>query len=153
MLNALKRLPGAIAEGNCTPYNRGPASPALLPTRRTTFMAHSNSAPTSNKDDWTWDNAYLASLRELWIILAFFAVMLSYTIGVSFYLGYPADKNTPMPLIWGIPQWFLLGVAAPWATASVVSVLFAMLYMTDDDSSPEEASELPTSNRDSESRS
>ncbi len=103
-------------------------------------MAQSKSAPASQGDDWTWDPTYLASLRELWIILAFFALMLCYTIGVSFYFGYPADKNTPIALIWGIPQWFLIGVAAPWGAATIISVLFALFYMTDHDTPGEAAS-------------
>lgn len=97
-------------------------------------MAQSKSTPASqDKDDWTWDPTYVASLRELWIILVYFALMLTYTIVVSFYFGYPGDKNTPIPLIWGIPQWFLIGVAAPWGAATIVSVLFALLFMTDHD--------------------
>jgi hypothetical protein len=96
-------------------------------------MAQSKPAPASKQDDWTWDPTYLASLRELWLIL-------SYTICVSFYFGYPADKSTPIPLIWGVPQWFLIGVAAPWGAATIISVLFALFYMTDDATPRESAS-------------
>jgi hypothetical protein len=94
-------------------------------------MAQSKSGSAPEKDGWVWDTAYLASLRELWIIFAFFAFMLSYTIGVSYYLGYPADRTTPVELWWGVPKWFVIGVAAPWGFATLVSICFAIFWMKD----------------------
>jgi hypothetical protein len=89
----------------------------------------SDSAPP--KEQWAWDPAYLISLRELWIIFAFFAVMLSWSIGVSFWLGYPVDRTARVELWWGVPKWFLLGVALPWAFATIVSIGFALFWMKD----------------------
>lgn len=103
----------------------------------------SDSAPP--KEQWAWDPAYLISLRELWVIFAFFAIMLSWSIGVSYWLGYLADRTAHVELWWGVPKWFLLGVALPWAFATIVSIGFALFWMEDtevhDEPAPEE---LPT---------
>jgi hypothetical protein len=111
-------------------------------------MAQSKSAPASSADDrsqqWHWDREYLVSLRELWCIFAFFAVMLCWTIGVSYWLGYRDDRGAPVELIWGAPKWFLFGVAAPWALASIVSIWFALAWMKDDETA-EEATNEPSS--------
>jgi hypothetical protein len=104
----------------------------------------SDSAPPN--EQWAWDPAYLISLRELWIIFAFFAVMLGWSIGVSYWLGYPgnsspADRTARVELWWGVPKWFLLGVALPWAFATIVSIGFALFWMKDHEVHEEPAPE------------
>lgn len=102
-------------------------------------MAQSSSEPAPHTKKWVWDPDYLVSLREMWIILAFFAVMLTWTIGASYWLGYPADRAAPVEVWWGVPKWFLIGVAAPWALASLISIWFAMFLMKDHESTEETA--------------
>lgn len=94
-------------------------------------MAHPSSGSATKKDDWVWDPAYLACLRELWVIVFIFVAMLVWTIGLSYFIGYGAAAGEPVVLIAGIPRWFLWGVAAPWAVGTIVSIYFALVYMSD----------------------
>jgi hypothetical protein len=94
-------------------------------------MAHSSSDAAPEKDGWVWDPAYLDCLRELWVIVAVFVMLLAWTIGLSYFIGYGEAAGKPVALIAGIPRWFVWGVAAPWVVGTVVSIYFALVYMTD----------------------
>jgi hypothetical protein len=96
-------------------------------------MAQSHSDAAPQRDDWAWDPAYRACLRELWVIGAIFVVLLAWTIGLSCCIGYGDAAGKPVVMIAGIPRWFLWGVAAPWAVGTIVSIWFALVYMTDHD--------------------
>ena len=111
--------------------SRGSCSPPSLLLSAFPPMAQPSADSAPQKEDWVWDPAYLVSLRELWIIFAFFAIMLAWTIGVCYWLGYPADRTVRVELWWGVPKWFLIGVAAPWIFATLVSIAFAMFWMKD----------------------
>lgn len=102
-------------------------------------MALPPSETAPEREQWSWDPAYLISLRELWLIFAFFFVMLAWSIGVSYWLGYPADRNAPVELWRGVPKWFVIGVAAPWGFATLVSIGFAMFWMKDHEAPKEPA--------------
>lgn len=101
-------------------------------------MAQSPSDRAPDKDEWTWDPAYRACLRELLAISAMFIALLAWTIGLCYFSGYGEAAGTPVGVVAGIPRWFLWGVAAPWAVGTVVSIWFALAYMTDHEPPVEE---------------
>lgn len=76
------------------------------------------------------DPALTSSRREAGFAVAVWAAALVYTLGYCYVYGYrrPPEELT---LVWGIPDWVLWGVFAPWTVCTVVSIAFAYGYMTD----------------------
>ncbi len=76
------------------------------------------------------DIVWIHSRREALMILVAVAVFLSWTVGTSYYQGY--GENAATDLVLGIPAWVFWGIAVPWATAVVVSIVFAVWLIADD---------------------
>ncbi len=86
------------------------------------------------------------SRREAWVILLIWCFATFACCGISGYLGFqPASKDgsiPPIPMIGGIPSWFVWGVFLPWGCCFVLTWWFAGLFMTEDDLGSDHAGEL-----------
>ena len=90
---------------------------------------------TRNLDDPLLDPVYRNSLREFRIILSVWASCLVWSVGYSWTYGY-GEPTEPLSITMGMPSWAFWGVLFPWLLATTFSVLFGLLYMTDDPLDP-----------------
>lgn len=49
---------------------------------------------------------------------------MSYTVGYCYLYGYRPDPAT-IRLIYGVPEWVLWGIVAPWTACTLISGIFA----------------------------
>jgi hypothetical protein len=87
--------------------------------------------------------------REAWASLAVWLAAMSYSLACCYFLGYRRDPAT-LRLIWGVPDWVLWGVAAPWTVCTIVAGLFAFAFVADADLGEEldESSDRPAGGSD-----
>jgi hypothetical protein len=85
--------------------------------------------------------------RETVMVLIVWALALLWTVGVSYLLGYQhgsdswivqaglASNRTPNNFhqILGLPDWIFAGVLLPWLVSSLVTVVFCLYGIADDD--------------------
>lgn len=79
------------------------------------------------------------------ILLAWLACTV-YCCAYCYFFGYiregrPLGAEDIRPVM-GVPSWFFWGVMAPWVACGVFNVVYAGLFMTDDDLGPDHAGEL-----------
>ena len=48
---------------------------------------------------------------------------MSYTVGYCYFYGYQRDPAT-ITLIWGVPDWVLWGIVAPWTACTIAAGCF-----------------------------
>ena len=91
------------------------------------------SHPTNTGDDTTdYDLVFVHSRREAIVLLIAFAAFFTWSVGVSFYLGYGLTSEEADRAVFGIPHWVFWGVAVPWMGANVFTFWFCLFYMADD---------------------
>ena len=90
------------------------------------------------------DPLYRNARREALVLLVIFALALGYTFLVSMTFGYGRDP-AEVVTYFGIPDWVLWGIFAPWTVCVLVTIWFCFVYMADDPLESDEASttELP----------
>lgn len=81
------------------------------------------------------DPVVRSARREALAALAVWLAAMSYTVGYCYLYGFRRDPST-IRLIWGVPDWVLWGVVAPWSTCTLLAGLFTW-FMPDDDLGPE----------------
>ncbi|WP_373651658.1 DUF997 family protein [Schlesneria sp. DSM 10557] len=67
--------------------------------------------------------------------IAAFAIWLAATIfslGYCFTYGYSRDPET-LTYVMGFPDWVFWGIVLPWGVCTIISTLFAFVFMTDDE--------------------
>lgn len=69
--------------------------------------------------------------REGLLIMAVWAVALTWSVGVSCLLGY--DPNREIGLILGMPDWVFWAIVLPWGLILLFSAWFCFVFMADDD--------------------
>ena len=77
------------------------------------------------------DPVVVHSRREAIVILVLWAVCLAWTVGYSYLTGYHVDG--PVSITLGMPTWVFKGVFVPWIAATIVSVVYALWFIADDD--------------------
>jgi hypothetical protein len=91
-----------------------------------------------------FDPDYLHSLRELVVLLVIFGLAFSWSIYVSFWLGYMPTEDTEVipeiPLILGMPAWVFWGILIPWLVIDVLAIVFCFGYMKADNA-PDQSAE------------
>jgi uncharacterized membrane protein YhdT len=91
----------------------------------------------------TEDPVVTSSRREAAAAVVMWAIAMTYTVGYCYLFGYRRPPED-LRFIFGIPDWVLWGIFAPWLVWTVVSALFAKFVMRDADLSEEEPSgDLP----------
>jgi hypothetical protein len=84
----------------------------------------------------TEDPLVRSARREAALVLLVWLGSLVYTVGYCSRYAY--DPQRPLAFVWGLPEWVLYGVVAPWATCIVISSLFAWFVMRDEPLGAEE---------------
>ena len=84
------------------------------------------------------DPVYLHTRREAWLILLVYLASLLWVVPYSALHAYePVNAAGEVELVWGIPAWVFWGVLAPWCITSLVSILFCLFVIRDDELSDE----------------
>lgn len=78
------------------------------------------------------DPLYVNAKRESAVLLAAFAVILVWSISVSYWLGYDVATADISLTVWGMPRWVFWGIAVPWIASNIFTVVFCLFYMADD---------------------
>src|SRR5688500_2395748 len=87
------------------------------------------------------------ALREARFVIVFWFLALFWTLGYCYLRGYQhapdswvvraglAEPATAAPprVVLGMPSWVTYGILAPWLVCSIVTVLFGMYGIADDD--------------------
>jgi len=94
--------------------------------------------PTKREFDATFRN----SRREAAWILTMWAACLLWTITYCSAFAY-SPETAADNLVMGLPSWVFWGVAAPWVTAGITSIAFALLAIKDDDLGDESSPKPP----------
>jgi hypothetical protein len=88
--------------------------------------------------------------REALVVTAFFLAAMAYTLTYCGINGYNRDSDS-IQLVFGFPDWVFWGVIVPWVVSTIVSVVYALVFITDDplgeaaeNWNPEGAEPLPT---------
>lgn len=69
--------------------------------------------------------------REALIVTAIFLAAMTYTLTYCGLYGYGRDA-ADIQLVFGFPDWVFWGVIVPWLGCTVISIAFALVFMTDD---------------------
>lgn len=77
------------------------------------------------------DPVVRSARREALAALLVWLLAMSYTVGYCYLYGYRRDPST-IRLIWGVPDWVLWGIVAPWTVCTVFAGIFA-LFVSDAD--------------------
>lgn len=89
--------------------------------------------PTKHRADASgFDPVFIHARREAIVLLIAFAVFFTWSVGVSYFLGYGLTSEEAARSVLGIPHWVFWGVAAPWLAANVFTFWFCLFYMADD---------------------
>src|SRR5579885_2370280 len=56
--------------------------------------------------------------REAWASLALWLAAMSYSLACCYFFGYRHDPAT-LRVFWGVPEWVLWGVLAPWTVCTI----------------------------------
>lgn len=84
------------------------------------------------------DPVYKSSLREFWVVLATWLILCVYTLTFCHVRGYDLMSDE-IACTWGVPDWALYGVIAPWLLCNVFSFWFCFRFIEDGElESPEE---------------
>ena len=70
--------------------------------------------------------------REVFAAMAIWLTATVYSVGYCTLNGYGRDPKT-LTYVLGFPDWVFWGVVLPWGTCTIVSSLFAFLFMKDED--------------------
>lgn len=96
-------------------------------------MSREPSVNTSDNESGL-SRSFLQARRELFVILAGFAIFLIWVLLTCWILGYEAE-NKELQTILGLPDWVFLGVALPWLGASVFTFWFCLRRLRGEDDS------------------
>ncbi len=94
--------------------------------------------PSTEHPDY--DPLFVNSRREAIFIFCLWAACLVWCVPYCYINGYvPEDQE--VAILWGLPQWIVLGILVPWLIANVIAILFCIFIFREDDlgSSEEDA--------------
>ena len=79
----------------------------------------------------TGDATLRQAKREAILILSIWLLALCYTVAVCWWMGYRRDP-ADLKLIFGIPDWVLIGIIVPWLGMVPVSAWVSFGFMPDE---------------------
>ena len=86
----------------------------------------------SEASDVTEHPLIVSARREALVAVAFWFVVLVWSVGVCTAWGYGRDPKS-LTFVLGFPDWVFWGLVAPWAACTAVSGWFAFAFMKDED--------------------
>ena len=86
------------------------------------------------------DPVYRSSCREAIVVFLLFGAAITYTVTYCALYGY-GRSMADLTFVLGFPDWIFWGVITPWSVCIVLSYVFAMFFMKDEDigEDPDEA--------------
>lgn len=72
-----------------------------------------------------------SSRREAIIVTALFLATMAYTLIYSAINGYNRPAGD-IQIVYGFPDWIFWGVVVPWGICTIISIAYALIFMTDD---------------------
>jgi len=88
------------------------------------------------------DPVYRNALRESLVALGAWAVCACYTLTYCSFEAYGVEGEL-VKVIWGIPEWILVGILLPWALAIGFAWWYCFRCIQDDDLSSPPAADQP----------
>ncbi|MCB1086577.1 MAG: DUF997 family protein [Verrucomicrobiae bacterium] len=92
---------------------------------------HPNSPPSSKQSPEELAASYRQSRKEMWVMLAAWAVFFLFVTAVCASLGGSRETDGSIPTLMGFPRWVCLGIAIPWVAANVFIYWFSFHFMKD----------------------
>ena len=74
--------------------------------------------------------SFRQSRREMFVMLSAWIVFVTWT-GTTCALLSRFDPEQPAEILFGMPKWALLGIAAPWIASNIFIFWFALCFMKD----------------------
>ena len=70
--------------------------------------------------------------REALTAAGIWIAAMIYSVGYCYSFGYGRDPRT-LTFVLGFPDWVFYGIVLPWGICTIISTLFAFLFMKDED--------------------
>ena len=83
------------------------------------------------------DPGFLNARRELLVMVVIWLISLAWTVGYCWFYAYE-ESGADISISLGFPTWVMWGVIAPWLASGVATILFALLFITEEDESPDD---------------
>lgn len=80
--------------------------------------------------------------REALMAMSIWFVATVWSVGFCYAYGYQRNPET-LTYVLGFPDWVFWGLVVPWGACTIVSSIFAMCVMTDEDLDSGVAQSLP----------
>ena len=87
------------------------------------------SEPTPRPDTGA---SYRQSKRELYVMIAAWAVTGLWVLGYNSQAAYAAETEAPVQTLFGLPRWTVLGWLLPLLVANAFTIWFCLLFMQDE---------------------
>lgn len=97
--------------------------------------ALSVSSPSSDRNQLLGES-FRQARKEMFVIIGAWAFFLLWTAGVCAWSS-GLEPGKPVPTLFGMPRWAVLGVILPWLAACVFTAWFSMVFMQDTDLNPD----------------
>ena len=78
------------------------------------------------------DPVYRNGLREALVALGAWAVCACYSLTYCYYAAYDLEAEQ-LKVVWGIPQWIVVGILLPWMVALAFAWWYCFRWTRDDD--------------------
>lgn len=87
------------------------------------------SEPTPRPDTGA---SYRQSKRELYVMIAAWAVTGLWVLGYNSQAAYAAETEVPVQMLFGLPRWTVLGWLLPLLVANAFTIWFCLRFMQDE---------------------
>jgi len=87
------------------------------------------SEPTPRPDTGA---SYRQSKRELYVMIAAWAVTGLWVLGYNSQAAYAAETEAPVQMLFGLPRWTVLGWLLPLLVANAFTIWFCLRFMQDE---------------------
>ena len=76
--------------------------------------------------------SYRQSKRELFVMIAAWAVTGLWVLGYNSQAAYAAETETPVRMLFGLPRWTVIGWLLPLLVANAFTIWFCLRFMRDE---------------------
>ena len=76
--------------------------------------------------------SYRQSKRELFVMIAAWAVTGLWVLGYNSQAAYAAEAETPIRMLFGLPRWTVIGWLLPLLVANAFTIWFCLRFMRDE---------------------
>lgn len=76
--------------------------------------------------------SYQQSKRELYLMIAAWAVTALWVLGYNLQAAYAAEIETPVRMLFGLPRWTVIGWLLPLLVVNAFTIWFCLRFMRDE---------------------